>query len=49
MGSSRVAGERGSPLGPVEVGRDSYRVVGGDTEPRVPLISHVFGKKEKLC
>ena len=39
----------GFPLfGPGEVGWDRNRVVGGDTGPRVPHTSHVFGNKEKL-
>ena len=32
-------------LGPPEVGLDNIGVVGGDTEPRVPLTSHVYGNK----
>ena len=36
------------PLGPAEIGQDRNRVVDGDTGPRVPHISHVFGDKEKL-
>ena len=35
-------------LGPPKVRCGCNRVVGGDSESRVPLASHVFGNKEKL-
>ena len=34
-------------LGPPDIRYNMNRVVGGDTEPSVPLTSHVFGNKRK--
>ena len=35
------------PLSPAEVGGGQNRVVGGDTGPRVPHTTHVFGDRKK--
>ena len=48
IGSPWSADGWDSPKGSAEVGCDRYRVVGGDTGPRVPHTSHVFGDKETL-